>query len=75
MILFCAVGTGSSKKTKHNDVFSSERGLSMLTGRRYPGRNPLSGRPLPSSYLWSWSRWLNGALSSSKFMLRSSVCA
>ena len=40
---------------------------------RPPGRNPLSGGPLPSSYLWSWARWLNGALSSSKFMLRSSA--
>ena len=30
---------------------------------RPPGRNPLSGGPLPSSYLWSWARWLNGALS------------
>ena len=26
---------GSPKKTEHNDFFSCERGLSMLTGRRY----------------------------------------
>ena len=36
-------------------------------------RNRLGVPFLPSSYLWSWARWLNGALSSSKFMLRSSA--
>jgi hypothetical protein len=33
--LGCRGDEGTPKKTEHNNIFSCERGLSMLTGRRY----------------------------------------
>jgi hypothetical protein len=43
---------GSPKKTEHNDLFSCERGLSMLTGRRYQKNviSPAEGCLLLLSY-------------------------